>query len=493
MFKKESLKLLPFYLFFIILTIAVSNNSFFWDKDIIISKKAYWFYENGFSLHLPNSIDTGYTPALSLLLAVLWKIFGTKLQVGHYLMLPFSLGLVYQLYIFLSHFFANKRYIFLTLVLVVIDTTLLSQVIVVSSDLVMAFFFFLSINSILDKKRYILYFSLIGLSVIHFRGVISCMIVFIFDYYYFKSKNREKYLKSLLCAIPQYLPAAFIYLAYLVYHYKTTGWILKHDESPWAGCFEIVNFKGFLRNILIVIWRLVDFGRLFLWCIGFYFLFLFIKKKIKFDDKITVLIALISFAFIVNLPPMLIFNLLTGHRYFMIIYILLTIIIAYLVFEKTKTQKQANIFYVIIIFGLVTGNLWIYPDKIAKGWDATIAHIPYYHLRKKMIDYIEDKGIPFSEVGSEIPNTSGIKYIDLSDDDRTFPLKDLKVDKYIFYSNIYNMFTNEEIDELKQNWIPEKEYRCLQVYVRLYRNPRYPEPDYHEPEYHEPEYIKNSS
>jgi hypothetical protein len=83
------MKKLPFYLFFIIITIAVSKNSFFWDKDIIISKQAYWFYENGFSLHMPNSIDTGYTPLLAIVLAVLWKIFGINLQVGHYLMLPF--------------------------------------------------------------------------------------------------------------------------------------------------------------------------------------------------------------------------------------------------------------------------------------------------------------------------------------------------------------------------------------------------------------------
>jgi len=483
MFKKESLKLLPFYLFFIILTIAVSNNSFFWDKDIIISRTAYWFYENGFSLHLPNSIDTGYTPALSFILAVLWKIFGIKLQVGHYLMLPFSLGLVYQLYVFLKHFFKNEKYIFLTLIILVIDTTLLSQVIVVSSDLVMAFFFFLSINSILNKKRHILYFSLIGLSLIHFRGVISCLIVFIFDYYYFKSNNREKYLKSLLYTIPQYLPVTVIYLAYLIYHYKTTGWILKHDESPWAGCFEVVSFKGFLRNILIVIWRLVDFGRLFLWIIGFYFLFLFIKKKIKHDNKISLLVALIILALIANLPSMLIFNLLAGHRYFMIIYILLTVAIAYLIFEKCVNRKLTNIFFIIIILGLITGNFWIYPDKIAKGWDATIAHVPYYHLRYKMIEHIEDKGIPFNDVGTEIPNTSGLKYIDLSDDDRVFPLKDFKSDKYIFYSNIYNMFTDKEIEELKNNWILEKEYRCIQVYVRLYRNPEYPEP----------EYIKSSS
>ena len=471
--KKESLKLLPFYLFFTIIIIAVSNNSFFWDKDISISEKALWFYENNFSLHLPNSIDTGFTPVLSLILALLWKTFGIKLQVGHYLMLPFSLGLIYQLYIFLKNLFSNEKYIFLTLILITIDTTLLSQVIVVSSDLVLTFFFFLSINSILNKKRHILYFSLLGLSLVHFRGVISCLVVFIFDYYISRVEYKRNYFKSLFNIIPQYLPSVIIYISYLIYHYKTTGWIIKHDESTWAGCFEVVNFQGFIRNILIIIWRLIDFGRLFLWIAGLYMLILLIKKKIKYDNKIHLLILFISITLIVNLPSMLMFNILAGHRYFMVIYILITATVAYLLFEKTTNKRLIRIFYTLIIIGMISGNFWIYPDKIAKGWDATIAHIPYYQLRKKMMNYIENKGISFNDVGSEVPNTAAIKYIDLSNDDRQFPLKDFETHRYIFYSNIYNMFTDEEIDELKNSWIVEKEYKCLQVYVRLYKNPKY--------------------
>ncbi len=471
--KKESLKLLPFYFFLIVLTISVSNNPFFWDKDIIISKQAFWFFENNFSLQLPNSVDTGYTPFLGLLLALLWKIFGIKLQAGHYLMLPFSLGIIYQLYIFLKSLFTNEKYIFLTLILIIIDTTLLSQVIVVSSDLVLAFFFLLSINSILNKKRNILYFSLIGLSLVHFRGVISCLIVFIFDYYILRIEYKKEYLKSLFRAIPQYLPSVMIYSGYLIYHYKTTGWILKHDESPWAGSFEVVNFNGFIRNILIIAWRLVDFGRLFLWIAGIYFLMLFINKKIKYDKNVILLVLLMSVALIVNLPSMLIFNLLAGHRYFIIVYLLLTVTFSYILFTKIENKKLVRLLYVMVLTGLISGNFWIYPDKIAKGWDATIAHVPYYRLRKKMINYIEEKGISFNDIGSEVPNTAGNKYIDLSGDNRQFPLKNFTTHRYIFYSNIYNMFTDEEIDELKYNWILEKEYKCLQVYVRLYKNPKY--------------------
>jgi hypothetical protein len=170
---------------------------------------------------------------------------------------------------------------------------------------------------------------------------------------------------------------------------------------------------------------------------------------------------------------MLMFKLLTGHRYFIVVYILLTVTVAYLIFEKTENKKLVRLFYIIIFIGLISGYFWTYPDKIAKGWDATIAHIPYYQLRKKMINYIDEKGISFNDIGSDIPNTSGNKYIDLSDDERQFPLKNFAKHRYILYSNIYNMFTDEEIDELKNDWILEKEYKCLQVNVRLYKNPKY--------------------
>ncbi|HJX70963.1 MAG TPA: hypothetical protein VJ346_03395, partial [Bacteroidales bacterium] len=107
-----------------------------------------------------------------------------------------------------------------------------------------------------------------------------------------------------------------------------------------------------------------------------------------------------------------------------------------------------------------------------KGWDSTIAHLPFHSLRKKMITYIETSQIPFSAVGSDVPNTYPQKITHLTDDLRFFHLKDLKSDKYVFYSNVINMFSDEEIDELKGQWILEKEYRCMQVKVQLYRNPQ---------------------
>ena len=74
----------------------------------------------------------------------------------------------------------------------------------------------------------------------------------------------------------------------------------------------------------------------------------------------------------------------------------------------------------------------------------------YFMLRKKMIDYIDSQNIPLSEIGSEVPNITKHKFVDLNNDVRAFSLKDFTKHKYIFYSNIYNMFSDEELDILNK-------------------------------------------
>ncbi|MCG8698055.1 MAG: hypothetical protein MI922_08380, partial [Bacteroidales bacterium] len=119
-------ELWPYYLFYLIIFILTLNTPFFWDKDIILSKRAFWFIDNSFSLAVPIELDTAYIPVLSYVLAIFWKIFGAQLWVGHALMIPLGLGLVYQFYRFLQFLSPQKSFIRFTLILLLIDTTLLS-------------------------------------------------------------------------------------------------------------------------------------------------------------------------------------------------------------------------------------------------------------------------------------------------------------------------------------------------------------------------------
>ncbi len=440
---KEQLQLVPFYVFISVLVLLSLNNSFFWDKDILNSRQAYWFYEHGLNILPPNDIDSGHPPILSYLLAIGWRIFNVHLWVGHLLMLPFALGMVWQFYRFLSYFF-KSAFVNAVLLLIILDTTLLTQVIVLTGDLITVFFFFLSVNTILYNRRGLLTIALVGLSLSSSRGMMLFVAMGMFDFYLLiEQRGLTNIIRRSASIFSYYLPAIIFTSWFLLYHYYKRGWI-GYDpvNSKWAGCYTIVGLNGFIRNIIIVVWRMVDFGRLFLWIIGAYLLILILQKKIELDRNQKLLFAIFLISLIVSLPPMLIYKVMASHRYLLPVFIVFTALIAYPVLEKLPNKKLSKILYFVILLGLVSGNFWIYPDNIAKGWDATLAHVPYYKLRKDMIHFIDDQKIPFSKVGTEVPNISELKYIDLSNDERAFSSKDFEHNEYIFYSNIYNMFTN---------------------------------------------------
>jgi len=463
--KKTWHQLLPFFAFFIVLFLLTCQLPFFWDKDILFSKIAHWLPGNRFRLILPPELDAGYPPALGYLLALAWQITGKSLFTAHLLMLLFTLGLVWQTRNLLD-FLLGGQHVIPATVLVFADTVILSQTVVFSTDLVMLFFMVLGLNAIIQEKKVLQAIAVAGLLFSHMRGLMVAATLGAFDLY--RISGRKSLPLLLRTALP-YVPALVLFVAWMAYHYSCTGWILYHPASPWAGCYETVNGKGIARNVIIVAWRMVDYGRLFVWLIPVLAFFSAKRKLLKIDKTIQLLLLLLTVTLLVTVPAMLTYKILNGHRYLITFFFLLSLLAAYLLFVNPGFPVKRKIMYAVVVAGLISGSFWVYPGKIANGWDATMAHLPYHHLRKEMIRYLDEKKIPFDRVGSEVPNIVAIRYIELNEDDRSFHRADLQTDQYVFYSNIFNMFTDYEIDELNTRWVVEKEYHCLQVYVKLYR------------------------
>ncbi|MBN2611803.1 MAG: hypothetical protein JXB00_09640 [Bacteroidales bacterium] len=474
MIKKKSFKYIILYLFYIILSLVVSNNSFFWDTIQLASRHAHWYYENNFKFFLlPDSIDSGHIPVFGMLLALIWKIFQKSLFVSHLFMLPFLLGILYQSQKIISCF-VDKKHRFLVLIIFLIDPTLLSQSILVSPDIALVFFFLFTLHMILKNSRKLILIGIISLSLISMRGMMISVILFFFDLYFnYSQVNVRTWYWKVIKIIQVYIPAGVLTMAYLVYHYIAKGWIGYHEESPWRLCFERVNFTGFIYNIGILGWRLIDFGRLFLWIV-FFMIMISEVKKIKADKNLVNLLILFTLLLTILPLSMLFHKYLLAHRYLLPINLIFSIIVGKLIFEYVHNVFLKKFYFALVIIGLITGNLWVYPDKIAQGWDSTLAHAPYYNLRNKMIEYIQQKEYALKNIGTEFPNSSSFKYIDLADYDIGFSKKDFTKNHHIFYSNVMNDFSDDEIDQLKNNWILEKEYRCMQVKVQLYRNPDKP-------------------
>ncbi|HQG55651.1 MAG TPA: hypothetical protein PK496_01425 [Bacteroidales bacterium] len=465
---------------YLVLFLATSHYPFFWDTVQLASKHANWFYQNGFrDLLLPVDFDSGHFPVLGLYLAVCWKIFGRTLFISHLIMLPFILGIIWQTWLLVKKIFSEKWKV-LAFVVILSDPTLMAQCTLISPDIFLVFFFLLALNSgIFGKKKILFMVALLGLSVSSLRGMICIAAIFIADMAIkqnlFNTNSMKtiigKIIKNLPEIITPYIPSFIFIISFLTWHMVKTGWIGYHDESPWYDSFKPVDISGVIRNVFIIGWRLADFGHIFVWITGIFCFWNFLRHKIEKTESLNKLITIFLVILICLAVPMLFHKNLTGHRYLLPVYILLALTVCYCLFEITEKHMIKTVFATLMIAGLLSGNFWVYPDKISQGWDASLAYLPYPPLRKEMINYMKENSIPFSETGSGFPNLAALDYIDLNGSKESFATKNLKTNKYIFWSNIFNDFSDDEIDRLRKEWIIIKENKCMNVKVVLYKNP----------------------
>jgi hypothetical protein len=460
-----------------LLTFYVSQNIFFWDTVLLSSKYAHWYYETNFSeLLLPLELDTGHPTGFAIYLALIWKIFGKSLEISHWAMFPLIMGIVLQVNRLCRYFISEKWQIWV-IVLILCDTTLLAQSCLISPDLSIVFFFLLGVNSILNNKKLILSFACVGLCIVSMRGMMVAVSVLLFDVfcnYYDKNRNKSL-IKSLLKLSLPYFPTLFIGGGYLLYHYFTRGWIGWQENSQWSSGYETVNLKGILYNSGLLGWRLIDFGHLFVW-LGFITIILISIKKTEWLKstfklfKTRQLIALLLSLIIIFFPTMIIFSHVMGHRYLLSIYVIFSLFVAFIIIKSNIYEYLKKIIFIVMIFGMLSGNFWIYPEKISQGWDSTLAHLPYYELRNQMLIYLEENNIDIEDVGCAFPNLSERKYLELNENLQKHQELNLDSNKYILYSNIYNDFTDDEIEKLNIDFVLVKEFKKMGVFMRLYKN-----------------------
>jgi len=457
------------YLAIILLVFLNLNNSFFWDTVQLASGHADFYFSTNFTeLLLPNEIDSGHIPAFGMYIALLWKLFGRSLQISHLAMLPFAIGIVWQLYK-LCRKFIPEKYKGIALLLILADPTLLSQITLVSPDVALLFFFFLAINAVLKNKKWLLSISIFLLFMTSMRGMMVALCLLSLDVYCnVNLRNPKKeVLRNLVKRSLIYLPAMFLFISFNAYHYFEKGWIGYHKDSPWAQCFKPVEgINGFAFNIGLYGWRLLDFGRIGIWIV--FFILLAVYKKRLLKSRQHIMLGLFAVALMVILPlNMLWAKNLMGHRYFMPCYLTFALFCASILFSDFVTTRLKYFLSALWIVVLTSGNFWIYPPKIAQGWDATLAHFPYYKLRSEAILYLDKKKIDFKEVQTFFPNTATLDRIDLNNDLRNFDNFDCQTD-YVLFSNVYNV-DDAVYEELLRKYEVVKQFEDHGVFVNIYK------------------------
>ena len=315
---------LPFFALVIALTWSVKDNFFFWDTIQLASQHAHFFYENNIfpTFLLPDEMDSGHPPTFGFYLAFMWKIFGKTLTVSHLSMLPFLIGIIWQGWR-LAEKVVGDGWALLFLLLLIVCPVVAGQAVLVSPDVALLFFFLMALNGIFKEINYnqlinsnsinsnsikssyssfIIHHSslitaILGLSMISMRGMMVLVALFIFycliKLPYLKkiinselidnelinynskiinenSKIGPLSIKAIFGIISPFLLGISFGIGFLLYHFMEKGWIGFHPNSPWMPAFEKVNTMGFIKNVIVLIWRLIDFGHLFLWLISIY-------------------------------------------------------------------------------------------------------------------------------------------------------------------------------------------------------------------------------
>lgn len=468
----------PVYIIYIVLFLATVSYPFFWDTIQLASKHATNFYTGGFSgIILPNEIDSGHFPALGIYIAIIWTIFGRTLLVSHLVMLPFVIGIAYQGLRLTRTLFRNKWYPAAALILM-IDPTLLAQSTLISPDVLLVFFFLLAVNSILERKRVYFIISLAALTLVSLRGMMCVAGLFISEVVMDAIRTKEEtgsltfgfMYSSVKRKILPYLPAAVIAITFLSWHYYRTGWIGYHKDMPWAEFFEPAGFRNAIFNLFILGWRLADFGRLAVLITGAACIWHYIKNRPVIPYNLKMIMTIFFVLLLMFGTALVSHRNLSGHRYLLPLYITLTVSVLFYLFNIADDSLPKKILAGFMITTLLSGNFWVYPDKIAKGWDSTLAYLPYFHLRNEMMTYMEESGIKPDETGTGFPNEDKFDYISLNGNMNSFADRDLHTNRYIFWSNVYNDFSDDELETLGK-WEKVKEFRLIQVRIILYKNP----------------------
>lgn len=436
------------------------------------SKHGQYFFETNFaSVILPETIDSGHIPAFGMYVAMMWKVFGKTLAVSHFAMLPFVVGIGYFI-LKIGGFLVGQKNAPWLLLLCFADPVLASQSILVSPDITLVFFFLMGLYSVwCSQNNGLLIIAVIGLGLTSMRGMMVAVGLFLFSFLFIvEKKNAQSFIKS----IWPFVPGGLIAAAYLFYHWQQTGWVGYHSDSTWAPSFERVGVSGFIKNLAVFGWRMLDFGRVFV-CLGLLLFLSTIFKNIK-EQKIKQLLALIVIVFLATIPTQLFYTGLLSHRYILPLFISFHLLLFHLLFNnnnfKTIFNSSKKWIYGIVIIGLITGNLWVYPKKISQGWDSTLAHVHWYGLLNDTQQFLKKNKINMEEVGTVFPNIGQRNLYELNGVEKGFKEKDLINDCYVFYSNIMNDFSDDEIDELENNWQSIFNNNKMGVCTIIYKNPK---------------------
>jgi len=429
------------------------DHIFFWDTVQFAAKHGLYFFDNGMSSFLlPKEMDSGHPPFFGMYQAFCWNIFGLSLPVSHYSMVPFLVANIIVSY-FLGYAVLGNRGIWFSIILCACPFYI-GHSILVSPDIILISGFLICLLGIIREKSVLVLLGSVILCIISIRGFALAGTLMVWQL--FLCKMEKASWKAAIQQTVFFLPGILLFSGYQGYHYYSTQWVGFHSDSPWSPSFEIATIPVVAKNILLYIWRLCDFSMFAVWLI----ILLNIRTLFSSHRKFVLLLLLLVCALAILVLP---FEGLMNHRYFLPIQ-LTGILLALLAMKKKAKQ-------LIILISLIicSGNFWVYPEKTAQGWDATLAHYPFYKLQENVSVFVEQQSIYVNDIGTAFPMKNSLRHLALSSSAGAYKAYDINQDMYILYSNIMNDFSDAEINILDKKWDEIYQEEIQGVFIKLYK------------------------
>ena len=460
---------------------------FFWDSILLGSEVGQHFFNNGLGAWiLPTELDSGHPPGFGWYLAVWWKFLGLSLPVAHLAMMPVLILIWLGFYRILILFMPGKSNFMahgLAALLLLMEPTFIAQAIHIGPDLMLLALYLWAVISIIEHRNWLLTALLFAMGMVSLRGCFSVAALWFTHLGWLFIQEKESKtagqlsgsekglsIRSFLTSatlLPYAIATAGI-MGWFAWHAHQTGWFLVNSASSWSSSQQFPGVIGMARNLGLIVWRMLDFGRLVLWIPGLFWFVSWLVKANKNSQESGMIMIFIVPLFILSLA-FLPFSNPIAHRYYLIVFVLAIPWFAYRIQLLEGTRQR---FFIIAAIGMLGfGHRWIYPDKVAQGWDASLAHLPFFSLMSEAWSEIPNPDLVYTE----FPLYKPMQSIRPGSHQERLSFRKAEGDwlqyDYILYSNIINDIDGTTYDQITTTWPMQKEWEQGKIFIRLYRKP----------------------
>lgn len=443
---------------------------YFWDNIQQVGREGSWIYDNSLGSLVTRDADhvvgTGYhVPGVAYVTAAAWTLVGRSLWVSHVLTAFWAAGLTWAVWR-LAVRLVPPGWRCLVGLAVMVEPAVLSLMATASPDFWMLAAFALALAALADEKYVCAGLWMLSMGLCNMRGVMAAVCLGLAACLFLWMRKSLSWRKIVALAAPSTVVLGAYYVFYLVEY----GWFM--SDSPYAGHYDLPSSGGFiLRHVASLGLRMAEGGRAAVWglalCVVLCGLWRARAVRLLRHQAFSLPLLFAALQFGLFLLFCFISQMPFGGRYFAMTHLALTFCVLS-VAVTAASRRVAALCLALVFAAELTGHAWVafYPERLSKSWDTSLAHAPYYGLRREAEEAIDQMGIPRSDIATGFCLNCPAEMAYLDDSHSGFTGGDDA--PYYLLSNLCNE-EDSTLDAIADQGVPIKTWRSGLIYMTLYK------------------------